>query len=147
MSRKMPPVRPTARVTPSLRFAIVDLRRLRGHEQIRPSLLKQLVDQIRRDGVLKKPILVADKDFVILDGHHRAEALRSLGCRRIPVYFVEYESDAVRLSTWPGAVVAVVDKADVLRRGREQDLFPPKTTRHTMSLPIEERPTPLDDLR
>lgn len=143
----MPPANPTTRVAPSLRFAIVDLRRLRGHERIRPSLLKVLVDQIRRDGVLKRPILVAEGDFVILDGHHRAEALRSLGCRRIPVYFVEYESDAVRLGTWPHAVVAVVDKAEVLRRAREQDLFPPKTTRHTVSVPLEERPTTLEDLR
>ncbi len=126
----MSPANPTTRVTPSLRFAIVDLRRLRGHERIRPSLLKHLVDQIRRDGVLKRPILVADGER-----------------RRIPVYLVEYESDAVRLGTWPDATVAVVDKAEVLRRAREQDLFPPKTTRHTVSVPIEERPTPLEDLR
>jgi hypothetical protein len=63
------------------------------------------------------------------------------------VYLVEYESDAVRLGTWPDATVAVVDKAEVLRRAREQDLFPPKTTRHTVSVPLEERPTPLEDLR
>jgi hypothetical protein len=147
MQRKMPPANPTARIAPSLRFAIVDLRRLRGHERTRPSLLKELADQIRRDGVLKRPILVADKDFVILDGHHRAEALRSLGYRRIPVYLVEYESDVVLLGTWPDAVVAVVDKAEVLRRAREQDLFPPKTTRHTVSVPLDERPTALEGLR
>src|SRR6266849_4343040 len=143
----MSPANPTTRVTPSLRFAIVDLRRLRGNERISQSLLKHLLDQSRRDGVLKRPILVADGELVILDGHHRAEALRSLGCRRIPVYLVEYESDAVRLGTWPVATVAVVDKAEVLRRAREQDWFPPKTTRHTVSVPLQERPTPLEDLR
>ena len=147
MSRQMPSAKTTTRVTPSLRFAIVDLDRLRGHERTRPGLLKALAEQIRRDGVLKRPILVADGDLVILDGHHRAEALRSLGCRRIPVYLVEYESDGVRLGTWPDAVVAIVDKAEILRRGREGDLFPPKTTRHTVSVPLEERPTALEDLR
>ena len=143
----MPPANPTARVAPSLRFAIVELRRLRGHERIRPSLLKQLTEQIRQDGVLKRPILVADGDWVILDGHHRAAALRSLGLRRITVYLVAYESDAVSVGTWPDAVVSVVSKAEVLRRGRERDLFPPKTTRHTLSVPLENRPTSLDALR
>src|SRR5207302_1460062 len=137
----MSQAKPTTRMTPSPRFAVVELKRLHGHERIRPALLKALAEQIRRDGVLKRPILVADGDLVILDGHHRAEALRSLGCRRIPVYLVEYESDGVRLGTWPDAVVAIVDKAEILRRGREGDLFPPKTTRHTVSVPLEERPT------
>ena len=63
------------------------------------------------------------------------------------VLLVEYESDGVRLGTWPDAVVAIVDKAEILRRGREGDLFPPKTTRHTVSVPLEERPTALEDLR
>jgi len=60
---------------------VVELRRLRGHERIRLTLLEELSEQIRRDGVLKRPILVADRDFVILDGHHRAEALRKLGAQ------------------------------------------------------------------
>src|SRR5439155_4015743 len=132
----MSQAKPTTRMTPSPRFAVVELKRLHGHERIRPALLKQLAEQIRRDGFLKRPILVAEGDLVILDGHHRAEALRSLGCKRIPTYLVEYESDGVRLGTWPDAVVAIVDKAEILRRGREGDLFPPKTTRHTVSVPL-----------
>jgi hypothetical protein len=137
---------PTVRVTPSPRFAVIELRRLRGHERIRPSLLKELSEQIRRDGLLKRPILVADGEFVILDGHHRAEALRRLGCTRIPAYLVDYGSDVVSLGTWPDAVVPVVSKEEVLRRGREKDPFPPKTTRHTLSVSLEDRPTNLKDL-
>jgi len=137
---------PTTRMTPSPRFAVVELRRLHGHERIRPALLKELTEQIRRDGFLKRPILVADRDFVILDGHHRAEAVRSLGCMKIPVYLVDYESDLVNLGIWPGATVAVVSKKEVIRRGLTKDLFPPKTTRHTVSVPLPERPTDLEDL-
>ena len=146
MAEKMSQANPTTRMTPSPRFAVVELSRLHGHERIRPALLKELTEQIRRDGSLKKPILVADRDFVILDGHHRAEAVRSLGCTKIPVYLVDYESDLVNLSTWPEAAVTVVSKKEVIRRGLTKDLFPPKTTRHTVSLPLPERPTNLEDL-
>jgi len=90
---------------------------------------------------------LADVDLVILDGHHRVEAVRALGARRIPAYIVDYFSDVVQLSTWPDAVVSVVTKEDVIRRGRTGDLFPPKTSRHTLTIELEDRPTDLDDLR
>ena len=136
----------STRTAPTLRFAVVELGRLRGHERIRPALLEELSEQIRREGVLKRPILVADRDFVILDGHHRAEALRKLGYVRIPVYLVDYRSDIVKLGTWPDAVVSVVSKEEVLRRGLHNDPFPPKTTRHTVTVSLEERPTELKEL-
>src|SRR2546422_6118306 len=62
--------------TPSVRFAVVEIGRLHGHERIRPALLEQLMDQIRKDGYLRRPVLVADGELVILDGHHRVEAVR-----------------------------------------------------------------------
>jgi len=135
------------RRTPNVRFAVVEIGRLRGHERIRPALLEQLMEQIRKDGYLRRPVLVADGELVILDGHHRVEALRALGARMIPAYLIDYFSDIVRLSTWPDAEVSVVTKEDVIRRGRTGDLFPPKTSRHTVTVLLEDRPTDLDDLR
>src|SRR5204862_283687 len=46
----------------------------------------------------------------------------------------------------PAAKVRVVSKQEVIRRGLTQDLFPPKTTRHTLSVSLPERPTNLEDL-
>ena len=135
------------RRTPSVRFEVVEIGRLRGHERIRPALLEQLMDQIRKDGYLRRPVLVADGDLVILDGHHRVEAIRALGARMIPAYLVDYFSDIVRLSTWPDAEVSVVTKEDVIRRGRTGDLFPPKTSRHTVTVSLEDRPMDLEDLK
>lgn len=135
------------RVTPSPRFALIEIGRLHGHEQIRPALLHELMETIRRDGVLKRPVLIAERDFVILDGHHRVEALRALGCKRVTAYLVDYYSDFVNLSTWPDATVPVVTKQDVIRRGLSGDLFPPKTTRHTIAVPLDERPVDLDSLK
>jgi len=133
-------------MTPTVRFALVDLSQLHGHEQIRATLLEQLTEQIKQDGYLKRPILVADRHFVVLDGHHRLEAVRLLGCNRIPAYLVDYKSDIVNLGTWPDAVVSSVTKDEVIRRGLTGDRFPPKTTRHTVTIPLEDRPTDLEDL-
>ena len=135
------------RRTPSVRFEVVEIGRLRGHERIRPALLEQLMDQIRKDGYLRRPVLVADGDLVILDGHHRVEAIRALGARMIPAYLVDYSSDIVKLTTWPDAIVSSVTKEEVIRRGLAGDLFPPKTSRHTVTILLEDRPTDLSDLK
>jgi hypothetical protein len=138
---------PKAKTIPTVRFDVLELRGLHGHEQIRPSLLAELTDRIKQDGYLRRPILVADRTLVVLDGHHRVEALRSLGCRRIPAYVVDYFSDIVNLTTWPDAIVSSVTKEEVIRRGLTGDLFPPKTSRHTVTVPLDDRPTDLGELQ
>src|SRR5947209_19700725 len=124
----MSQAKPTTRMTPSPRFAVVELSRLHGHERIRPALLKELTERIRRDGFLKRPILVADGDFVILDGHHRAEAVRSLGCAKIPAYLADDESDLGHPGTWPDGKGRLGSMQEEIRRGRTQEHFPPKST-------------------
>lgn len=143
MVRRSPP----AQTTPTVRFDVLEIRGLHGHEEIRPTLLAELTDLIKRDGYIRRPILVADRALVILDGHHRVEALRTLGCRRIPAYVVDYFSDVVNLTTWPDAIVSAVTKEEVIRRGLTGDRFPPKTSRHTVTIPLEDRPTDLADLK
>jgi len=138
--------KPSNRISADARFEVLEIRRLRGHEQIRPTLLEELTEQIKGDGYIKRPILVADRHFVILDGHHRVEALRALGCNRIPAYVVDYFSRIVNLGTWPDAIVATVTKDEVIERGLKDDRFPPKTTRHTVTLELDDRPTDLEDL-
>ena len=137
---------PSTRTTPTVRFALLEIRKLHGHETTLPALLERLTEEIKRDGYLKRPILVADEHLVVLDGHHRLESLRLLGCRLIPVFLVDYFSDIVKVTTWPTAVVSEVTKDEVIRRGLGDDRFPPKTTRHTVMIQLEDRPTDLEDL-
>lgn len=142
----MGPVRATTHEASPVRFEFVDVRLLHAHERVDPALLDHTADEIRRDGFLKKPILVADVDYVILDGHHRYEALRALGCRRVPAYVIDYRSDVVQLGLWPEAEVKEITKEEVLRRGLADDPFPPKTTRHTLRVALEEVFTDLEEL-
>ncbi len=128
------------------RFELLDIELLHCHEEIQPDLLERVMEEIKDDGFVKKPILVADKVWVILDGHHRFEALRRLGCRRVPAYVIDYFSDVIDLDLWPTAKVKEVRKQDVVEHGRAGLLYTPKTTRHTLKIHLPEVFTDLEDL-
>lgn len=132
---------------PVLHFELLPAESLRSHEATNPLVLRQTIESIRREGCLRRPILVEGRHHIILDGHHRYEALRALGCRRIPAYVVDYFDPAVELTTWPGAIVKEISKEEVVRQVLERKLlFPPKTTRHIVHAEMPERPIPLADL-
>ncbi|MEW6524127.1 MAG: ParB N-terminal domain-containing protein [Bacillota bacterium] len=122
-------------------FALVDSTCLRPHEQVDEDRLERLAQEIARDGVLREPVLVDSRSLVILDGHHRVQVLRSLGCNMIPVYLVDYYSPAVQVRSWREGVR--VDKDSVLQRGLSQTPFPPRTSRHTVSVMLPPRPVSL----
>lgn len=131
--------------SPKLQYAIVELDRLRPHEATEEPLIAETAESIRKDGFLRRPLLVESRHLVILDGHHRYEALKRLGCSRAAVYLVDYEDDGIGLTTWPGAKVDVVSKEDVIDRGLRNDPFPPKTTRHIVP-ELDEVRVPLNEL-
>lgn len=136
----------SARETAYARFELLDVGILHCHEQLEEDLVERTIEEIKRDGYLKRPILVADHDFVILDGHHRYEALKEIGCRRVPAYVIDYFSEIVHLGTWPQATVKDVTKEEVIKRGVAGELFPPKTTRHTLRVQLPDVFTDLEDL-
>jgi len=129
-----------------LRFELLEVGKLKSHEETRPELLDSLVKEIQTDGYLRKPVLVEDRQYVILDGHHRYEALKKLGCRKIPVYLVDYFDETIYLTTWPGAKHTNVAKEDVLKMAESGGLYPPKTTRHIVHIELQERKVKLADL-
>jgi len=109
-------------------LVLVEMTRLIGHEEIMEDYLEKLKNIIEYDGVLKKPIVVDKSTNIIIDGHHRLEALKRLGCSRIPVYFVNYKSRVIKIETWNGS--EPVTKDMVIKTALNGGRFPPKTTRH-----------------
>lgn len=125
-------------------FAILPLSVLKGHEQINEASLADLMALLRHSQVLEEPIWVAREGTVILNGHHRVEALRRLGADRIAAWVFDYESDLVHLGRWrPGPPIP---KSEVIRRAQEGRPFPPKTTRHRLQIDLPARRTPLREL-
>ena len=131
-------------MTGAAEFALVPIGELKAHERINESNIPELVALLRRTQVVADPIWVSRDSSVILNGHHRVEALRRIGAARVPAWVIDYESDLVHLERWhPGPPIA---KSEVVQRGREGRLFPPKTTRHRLLLDLPARPTPLSEL-
>ncbi len=126
-------------------FALVPIERLRGHEEFDPTKVDHLVDELLRTGEFTEPIWVARGTFVILNGHHRVEALRRLGARRAAAWIFDYQGDAVELGRWrPGPPIR---KEEVVERATRGELFPPKTTRHRIRIELPDRRVPLAELR
>ena len=126
------------------RFELVPIDRLRAHEEVEVSDVHHLVGLLRDAGEVQEPLLVADGSYVILNGHHRYSALRILGARWAPAWVVDYDDPAIALSRWgPGPPIS---KADVIRHAEERRPYGVKTTRHTVTIELPYRPTPLREL-
>jgi hypothetical protein len=132
-------------VTPP-RFALVPVTALRPHEEIQEPLVERLLEDIRTAGTVVDPIWVESKHFVILNGHHRYEALRRLDVELVPVFVIEYDDPQMELHRWNSG--PPLTKAEVVRRARARKLFPPKTSRHVWVGPDPPpHATPLSALR
>jgi len=131
-------------VTGSAEFALIPLTELRAHERIEETTLSDLMSHIVRTQVLSDPIWVSRRGTVILNGHHRVEALRRIGADRVAAWVLDYDSELVHLERWrPGPPIS---KSEVVRRAEAGQLFPPKTTRHRLLLDLPAHPTPLSEL-
>jgi len=86
--------------TLDLKIAVIDIKSIHMHEETIPEAVQELATELLRDGVLKHPVIVDEKTKVVLDGMHRAAALKLIGCVMIPVCSVDYENPSVRVDTW-----------------------------------------------
>ena len=111
---------------------IVELDKLRQHEEVDPNHLKELKKEIELDKILKMAIVVDKNTNVILDGEHRFNALRELGCRKIPVIYVNYNSPDIEVQSWKGN--PHLTKKDIIEAGLGGRRFPPKTTKHMINV-------------
>jgi len=118
-------------LTPLFNVALVELSKLKPHEEVDLLYLKELKQEIKSDGILKLAIAVDKDTNIILDGHHRVAALKELGCTKIPVVFVDYNSSMISVT---GHKSANITKKDVIEAGLSPKKFPPKTSRHIIKI-------------
>jgi len=111
---------------------LVELDKLRQHEEVDPTHLKELKEEIKSDTILKFAIVVDKNTNVILDGEHRFNALKELGCRRIPVVYVDYNSPDIKIQTWRDN--PHLTKKDVIEAGLIKKKLPPKTSKHMIRI-------------
>lgn len=113
------------------RIRIVSISDLKSHENTDSIRLKSLKDEIFSDGILKRPIVIDEKTKVIIDGHHRVEALRLLGCTKIPACCVDYTCDKIGLKS---NLDMEITKDKVIEAALNNCPFNPKSTWHYIKL-------------
>ncbi len=112
----------------------IKLEDLVPHEEFRPEHASELVAQIRNDKVLKRPIAVYDLGsykpgkYMIVDGHHRTEALKEMGLTYIPANVIDYFDRKIVVKSWN--IDMVWDKKEIVIGALEGKLLKPKATKH-----------------
>ncbi|MGE7890626.1 ParB N-terminal domain-containing protein [Bacillus cereus] len=69
-----------------------DINKLFLHETYEPSRVEKTIEEIRRDGFLRHPVIVTKMkadEYLVLDGVHRVTALKKLGMTNVPIQIVE----------------------------------------------------------
>jgi hypothetical protein len=113
-------------------FVFLNIEELREHEEIRPDYLEALKEEILDDGILKMPICIDRKTCIILDGHHRLQALKRLGCKKIPCVLVDYQSENISVIPWrEGETITKETIVEMALSGRK---MPSKTSKHMIIL-------------
>ena len=125
----------------------VDIGSLKGHEEVIPDNLAKREKKLLSKGFYK-PIVIDRSSMVILDGHHKWTAAGRLGLARVPVIMVDYlDDEGVLVDVWPNCGRDSITKNEVLDMGSSGDVFPPKTSRHTLPFEIPSISIPLGELQ
>lgn len=103
----------------------VKISHLKRHEKTDPIRRNEVRKDLLEKG--RMHAVVADrKTRILLDGHHRVHAAESLGFRKVPVVWVDYEK--INVSSRRPSIR--IDKEAIKSKVGKGKLFPHKTTRH-----------------
>lgn len=117
------------------RYEIVPIERLKPLEKVFPHHLENLNKLILEEGMVKAPLLVDRETGIVLDGSHRYIFFLMHGYKKVPVHYVNYRDENIRVGTHLLHRHLIVDKTnisklEVIERGLSGRIFPPRTTRH-----------------
>lgn len=107
---------------------LLPLDAIKKHEEHDADYALQLSRTILLDGALLQPVVVEERSFTLLDGHHRVAALMSLNCRYAPCVLLHYDDPRITLDSWRPNQSVTRDM--VLGAAAHGQLLPQKTSRH-----------------
>jgi len=84
----------------SFRIGLADIDSLSPHEEVIESVVETLAKEMLEEGLVRDPLMVDQREYVILDGMHRFGALRHLKCRFVPCCLVDYDSSKIQVGSW-----------------------------------------------
>ncbi|MCC6034144.1 MAG: ParB N-terminal domain-containing protein [Desulfurococcaceae archaeon] len=89
----------TARSIKDVELAIININDLTPHEDIDLVHFRQVLKDLYLNKVVK-PIIIDEKRSIIIDGHHRVKALKTLGVYFIPAFIASYDKHIDRIGSW-----------------------------------------------
>ncbi len=127
---------------------LVDMNWLKAHEEVHPKKVIELFEMTLRWGGYTKPLLIDRETGTILDGHHRFEVGKKLKIKFIPAIVTDYfEDERITVTTWPNSEIKTIEKKDVIEMALSGKLFPPKTSKHSLSEYLPPIMVKLEDLK
>ena len=113
---------------------LVPVSWLKPHEEIKQRNRDKLLEMTKRWKGYTKPLLVDSVTGSILDGHHRHSIAVILGLKRVPAIVIDYlNNDEITVSVWPGSDLESLSKDQVIEMSLSENLYPPKTSKHTIA--------------
>jgi len=79
---------------------LIDINSLIPHEEVDENLLNKLIKEILDVGLIFHPILVDENSLVVIDGMHRLEALKRIGCKFVPCGLINYNDTRIKIEKW-----------------------------------------------
>ena len=77
----------------------VPIERLKPLEKVFKYHLKNLSELILKEGIVQTPIVADNKNGIVLDGSHRYIFFLMNGFKEVPVKFVDYEDEHIRVGS------------------------------------------------
>ena len=108
-------------------FLWTDLKKLKPHEHViveRGTGLCNYIETFDTFFVLPS-LIVCNNTLTIIDGHHRWFALEKFGISKVPVTFLDYESDRILTNK-----IGNISKKEILEASSTGKLLPPKSSEH-----------------
>lgn len=125
------------------KISLIPIGMLKPHEATVPEKVLALLLKILKEGRWLQPIIIHNKTFTIMDGHHRYKAALLLGLKLIPCFLLNYEKDVVVCSRRANYIIT---PNSIIQHSTKNKLYPYKTTKHqfcptyklkTLNLPIK----------
>jgi len=105
------------------KIKIIPISSILLHEGVVEDWTRKLSTNIDHDGIIKNPIIVTRHQghCIALDGMHRLTALKTLGCRDVVVYEVDYDDPSIGLYGWDALILDHCPDRPLLRAFAQQE--------------------------
>ncbi|HMK83730.1 MAG TPA: ParB N-terminal domain-containing protein [Candidatus Bathyarchaeia archaeon] len=82
------------------KISLIEIEQLKPHEEVIEHQVHEITAEMRSENKVRDPLIVDDKKQIILDGMHRYDSMKRLGCIFAPCYIVDYDAPEIKVGSW-----------------------------------------------